>query len=69
MLKEKDLEKIVINGLKKAKSLKQVYKYINLSDGIEYVLGKNTFKFSNPKEFNDPFDCYEKLINITIDKK
>jgi len=41
-----------------------LYKYIDLSSGVALIENK-TFKFSNPKDFNDPFDIYEKLIDFS----
>lgn len=39
---------------------KFIYRYKYLPDmvGIEGVVGKGTIKFTNPKDFNDPFDCF-----------
>ncbi|MDO6738009.1 DUF2971 domain-containing protein [Wenyingzhuangia sp. 2_MG-2023] len=39
-----------------------VYKYLDFETGIEKVLKEGTIKFSTPSSFNDPFDCYEVLI-------
>jgi len=44
-----------------------LYKYIDLSGGIALIENK-TFKFSNPKDFNDPFDLYEELIDFSQQK-
>jgi len=44
-----------------------LYKYIDLSGGIALIENK-TFKFSNPKDFNDPFDLYEELIDFSQHK-
>lgn len=43
-----------------------VYKYLDLETGIEKVLKEKTIKFSKPSSFNDPFDCYEKLIEPDV---
>ena len=69
MLNNRDFKILTTNEFNKLNSIKHIYKYINLNDGIEHILGKNTFKFTQPTDFNDPFDCYEKLINIPLDKK
>ena len=39
---------------------KFIYRYKYLPDmvGIEGVVGSGTIKFTNPKDFNDPFDCF-----------
>ena len=65
-LSDEDFKSIGDEGLKKVMALSRVYKYISLKDGLEYILKQNTLKFSNPKDFNDPFDCNELLINVTI---
>lgn len=41
-----------------------LYKYIDINGGLD-LIDKQTFKFSNPKDFNDPFDLYEKLIDFS----
>jgi hypothetical protein len=41
-----------------------VYKYIDLQGGLE-LINNQTFKFSHPKDFNDPFDLYEELVDFT----
>lgn len=33
------------------------YKYLANMAGIAGVIGEGTIKFTNPREFNDPFDC------------
>jgi hypothetical protein len=40
--------------------------YINLKDGVERILKQKTFKFTDLHEFDDPFDCNERLIDIVI---
>lgn len=40
-----------------------VYKYLDFETGIEKVLKNKTIKFSTPSSFNDPFDCYQVLID------
>ena len=41
-----------------------LYKYIDI-DGALKLIKNQTFKFSNPRDFNDPFDLYEKLIDFS----
>jgi len=41
-----------------------IYKYIDIIGAFK-LIEKQTFKFSNPREFNDPFDLYEKLIDFS----
>lgn len=40
------------------------YKYIDI-EGALLLIERQSFKFSNPKDFNDPFDLYENLINFS----
>lgn len=41
------------------------YKYASFEVASEHIIKGNTLKFSNPKSFNDPFDCNEGLISIS----
>jgi len=66
MLKDDDFKKLGEQGLTKVFSINQFFKYVNLNDGVEYILKNNTFKFTDPEEFNDPFDCNERMIDIVI---
>ncbi|MEO6851838.1 MAG: DUF2971 domain-containing protein [Mucilaginibacter sp.] len=66
MLTDEDFKRLGDDGLKKVLSADRHFKYINLHDGLEYVLKTNTFKFTDPVEFNDPFDCNEKMIEVVI---
>lgn len=34
-----------------------LYKHVDSSDGSLCILSQGTLKFTNPKNFNDPFDC------------
>jgi len=69
MLSNTDFKRMGDIGLQKIMSLQYFYKYVNLYDGVNHILKENTFKFSDPLDFNDPFDCNEQLIHVTIDKK
>lgn len=44
-----------------------IYKYTS-SDTAEKILSSNTLWFSNPDDFNDPFDCHEALMDWSVDK-
>ena len=48
------------------KILKQeiFYHYSSFVISIDNIILQQSLKFSNPIEFNDPFDCSEKLLNI-----
>jgi len=67
MLRNEDFKKMSEVGLDKISTLKYLYKYVNLNDGLNYILKENTFRFTNPIEFNDPFDCNEQLVHISVD--
>lgn len=69
MLTNDDFKIIGEKGLEKVLSLRYLYKYISLNDALNYLLKENTFKFSDPTDFNDPFDCSEQIIKIIIDKE
>jgi len=45
-----------------------IYKYINVESGIK-ILKNKTLWFSKPERFNDPYDCYKRLIKITPSAK
>ena len=46
-----------------------IYKYIDFDTGINNILVCKSLKFTNPNEFNDPFDCDEELISLNITEK
>lgn len=46
-----------------------IYKYIDFDTGINKILASQSLKFTNPSEFNDPFDCDEELISLKITDK
>lgn len=37
------------------------YKYVPFNEGSLAIIKDGTMKFTNPKDFNDPFDCYPEL--------
>ena len=41
-----------------------IYKYINSEDALKIISNKSIM-LSNPKKFNDPFDCYDGLIKYS----
>ncbi|ASU34261.1 DUF2971 domain-containing protein [Mucilaginibacter xinganensis] len=69
MINDDDIQKLSRAGLQKLLNKGLFYKYINFNDGFEHILKSNTLKFSDPEAFNDPFDCNEKLINISISEE
>jgi hypothetical protein len=68
MLTNIEFKELGAEGLEKVLGIKYLYKYMSLSDALNYIFKENTFKFSDPIDFNDPFDCSEHLIKIKIDK-
>lgn len=42
-----------------------IYKYLSVKDALRVIMNK-TLKFSQPLDFNDPFDCYEKLLKFDV---
>ena len=45
---------------------KLIYKYCSYEVGLNDVILKQSLKFSNPSEYNDPFDCHESLIKLDL---
>jgi hypothetical protein len=66
MLNDDYFKELGHEGFKKVLAIKHFYKYIDLQASITHLLKENTFKFSNPDDFNDPFDCNEYLVDISI---
>ena len=67
-LTKADLDQITTNDLIKLISTEIIYKYTSLSIGVDDILLKNTLKFSDPTEYNDPFDCHEYLLKVDMSK-
>jgi len=66
MLKDEDFRRMGREGFQRVQSIQTYYKYSTLYDGIELILKDKTFKFTDPKDFNDPFDCNEAMLEISI---
>ncbi|MTK52525.1 DUF2971 domain-containing protein [Paludibacter sp.] len=47
---------------------KIIYKYVSADIALK-ILNDKTLLFSSPDSFNDPLDCYEELIDITLNKQ
>ena len=45
-----------------------IYKYVPLETALE-IINNNSFLFSSPLSFNDPFDLTNSLIDKTFDDK
>lgn len=43
-----------------------IYRFDKLEIGLNDILFNQTIKFSNPSSFNDPFDLYEGLFDLTL---
>ncbi|HEY5593435.1 MAG TPA: DUF2971 domain-containing protein [Paludibacter sp.] len=65
-LTKADLDKITTEDLSKLLSIDRVFKYTSLSSGINDILLKSTLKFSDPTEYNDPFDCHAYLLKVDM---
>ncbi len=46
----------------------KIYKYSSLYTA-EIIIATSTLRFSNPKDFNDPFDCDENVLDFNIAEK
>ncbi len=53
---------VKLNGLTQNDSFKSLYKYFSLTEYSLDGLENNYIYLSNPKDFNDPFDCNRNLI-------
>ena len=42
-----------------------IYKFVDY-DGLRCILKNNTLKFSKPKDFNDPFEFHENLVDMRV---
>ncbi|MFW6272986.1 MAG: DUF2971 domain-containing protein [bacterium] len=69
LISKDHLEKIIREDLKRILSTDIVFKYSDFDTGLNKILLQQSLKFSNPNDFNDPFDSHENLINIKHDKK
>lgn len=45
-----------------------LYKYVDLK-GLESILINHTLKFTNPKDFNDPFEFHDNLVDRKMSAK
>lgn len=45
-----------------------IYRYRNFERGLEMINNQEIF-LSKPEDFNDPFDCYEGLVNFKMTKE
>nr|WP_294897177.1 DUF2971 domain-containing protein [uncultured Pedobacter sp.] len=66
MITIEDVDLLIKKGIQEVKNQKVFYKYVDFETGFEKIIKEQTLKFSNPEEFNDPFDCHEYLLNIDL---
>ena len=62
IIEKNDLEKIVRSDLIRILNTDIVYKYVDFDTGLKKIIKENSLKFTNPADFNDPFDCNENLL-------
>lgn len=68
MLNKSEIEEIVTKDLVSILNTKIVYHFSSYDIALNEILLKQSLKFSNPKTFNDPFDCNERLLKVNINK-
>lgn len=61
IFKKNDWE-LIIDGINQSELPKYIYKYYALNEFSLDALKNSYFYLSNPKDFNDPFDCNRNLI-------
>lgn len=63
-LNKDDIELILRQDLFRVLTTDIFYKYSDFDIAIDKILIGSTLRFQNPEEFNDPFDCHERLLKI-----
>lgn len=69
MLTKPEIERLILEDLKKALLNKTIYRYADFNTAIDKILLDKSLKFSHPSIFNDPFDCNEKLLKVMVTKE
>lgn len=69
MIDKSEMRKIIENKLIKVLTTKIIYQYSKYDISLNEILLKQSLQFSNPKTFNDPFDCNENLLKIHHSEK
>lgn len=69
MLSKLQIEEITNKDLNCRLSDMVIYKYSSYDIGVNKILIENTLNFSHPTIFNDPFDCNEKLLKMSLTKE
>jgi len=44
------------------------YKFAGYDTAVKHIIGELSLKFTNPEDFNDPFDCNEQFLDIIIER-
>lgn len=68
-LNKDDIELILRHDLYRVLNTDIIYKYSDFDTAIDKILIGSTVRFRNPDEFNDPFDCHERLLKINHKKE
>lgn len=63
-ISEQKLNDFFLEDYEKISEQEIFYHYSSFETSINNIILQQSLKFSNPIEFNDPFDCSEKLLNI-----
>lgn len=56
-----EIDELIVQGVGSGGFPKSVYRYRNINDNFREMLIENKMWFSNPQDFNDPFDCKKNL--------
>lgn len=67
MISYENLNLIIRNDLIRVMKDELIYHFSSFDIAINEIIAKQTLLFSNPKTFNDPFDCNQKLLQINLD--
>lgn len=62
IIKKYDLERIIRSDLIRILNTDIAYKYVDFDTGLYKIIKEKSLKFTNPTDFNDPFDCNENLL-------
>lgn len=66
--RKEDLNRILMENFKQISNEQRIYHYSSCETTVNNIIVKQSLKFSNPIIFNDPFDCSEKILNVTYDR-
>ncbi len=63
------MNEILIEDFELVTDREMFYHYSSLDTATEHILKGNTLRFSDPTTFNDPFDCSEKILQVSYNPK